>query len=98
MQIFLTIIAGVFVFILSHNYPNPFNPSTIIEFDLPIAANVRIDVYNTTGQNIQTLLNEKMQAGHREVEFYAQNLSSGIYFYRLEAGDFQDVKKMILIK
>jgi hypothetical protein len=98
MQIFLTIIAGVFVFILSHNYPNPFNPSTIIEFDIPKATNVKIEVYNMAGQKIETLLSRRMPAGHHEVDFNAQKLSSGIYFYRIEAGEFQDVKKMILIK
>jgi len=83
---------------LYQNYPNPFNPSTTIEYDLPKATDVRIEVYNTSGQKIQTLLNEKLAAGSHQVEFNAQNLSSGIYFYRIEAGEFQDVKKMILIK
>ena len=85
-------------FELSQNYPNPFNPSTTIEFDLPKFSNVRIEVYNLTGQKVQTLLNKKMTAGSHRLEFNAQNLSSGVYFYRIEAGEFQDVKKMILIK
>jgi len=85
-------------YLLYQNYPNPFNPSTTIEFDLPKAANVRIEAYNIAGQKIKTLLNKKMLSGRHEVEFNAQNLSSGIYFYRIEAGEFQDVKKMILIR
>jgi hypothetical protein len=83
---------------LSQNYPNPFNPSTTIRYNLPQSSYVTIEVYNITGQKIQTLLNDKMAAGSHQIEFNAQNLSSGVYFYRIEAGEFQDVKKMILIK
>ncbi len=85
-------------FYLSQNYPNPFNPSTKITFALPKAETVKIDVFNIRGQKIETLLNQHMKAGIHEVEFNAENLSSGIYFYRIEAGEFQDVKKMILIR
>ena len=85
-------------FKLFQNYPNPFNPSTSIEFTLPKANDVRVEVFNIAGQNIETLLNKSMPAGYHEVEFNAQNLSSGIYFYKIQAGKFQDVKKMILIK
>jgi photosystem II stability/assembly factor-like uncharacterized protein len=85
-------------FHLSQNYPNPFNPSTTINFDLPKTSDVRIEVYNITGQKVVTLLNKKMPAGNHQVEFNAQNLSSGVYFYRIEAGEFQDVKKMILLR
>jgi photosystem II stability/assembly factor-like uncharacterized protein len=85
-------------FRLSQNNPNPFNPSTKIKFSLPQTYNVRIDIYNTLGQNIKTILNEKRQAGDHEFEFNAQNLASGVYYYRIEAGDFQDVKKMVLLK
>jgi len=92
-------------FSLYQNYPNPFNPSTTIEFALPKAEIVTIEVYNTLGQRVEIILNQPMKAGHREIEFNAHNLSSGIYFYRIEVvdparrtGEFQDVKKMILIK
>jgi hypothetical protein len=85
-------------FQLFQNYPNPFNPSTTIEFDLPKSSDVRIEVYNITGQKIQTLLDEKMSAGNHQVEFMAGNLSSGVYFYKIEKDEFQDVKKMIMIK
>jgi photosystem II stability/assembly factor-like uncharacterized protein len=83
---------------LSQNYPNPFNPSTTIKYNLPKPELVKIEVYNIAGQIIQTLLNKNMSAGSHEIEFNAQNLSSGIYYYRIEAGEFQDVKKMILLK
>jgi hypothetical protein len=85
-------------FVVYQNYPNPFNPSTKIKFALPKPEIVKIEVYNTLGQIIKILLNQHMRAGFHEVEFNAQNLSSGIYYYRIEAGEFQDVKKMILIK
>jgi hypothetical protein len=85
-------------FQLFQNYPNPFNPLTTIEFDLPKNSDVIIEVYNTTGQKINTLIKERMSAGSHLVEFNAQNLSSGVYFYRIEAGEYQDVKKMILIR
>ena len=85
-------------FSLGQNYPNPFNPSTKIKFALPKAEKVKIELYNTLGQNVRTLLNQRLKAGYHEVEFNAANLSSGIYFYRIEAGEFQDVKKMVLLK
>jgi photosystem II stability/assembly factor-like uncharacterized protein len=85
-------------FKLSQNYPNPFNPSTKIKFTLPKADKVKIELYNTLGQRVETLLKQNMKAGYHEVEFNAQNLSSGIYFYRIKAGEFQDVKKMVLLR
>ena len=85
-------------FSLSQNYPNPFNPSTKIKFTLPKPESVKIEVYNVIGQKVQTLLNKPMSAGYHELEFNGQNLSSGIYLYRIEAGEWKDVKKMILIR
>ena len=85
-------------FRLWQNYPNPFNPSTKIKFALPRPENVKIEVYNLIGQKVKTLLNQHMPAGFHEVEFNGQNLFSGIYWYSIEAGRFQDVKKMILLK
>jgi hypothetical protein len=84
--------------ILHQNYPNPFNPSTKIKFILPKPETVKIEVYNIIGQKIKTLLNKHMLAGYHEVEFNGQNLSSGIYLYRMEAGEYHDLKKMILLK
>jgi hypothetical protein len=83
---------------LLQNYPNPFNPSTIIEFDLPVAANVRIEVYSTLGQMVEILLDKPMSSGRHEVKFYAKHLPSGIYFYRIQSAEFQFVKKMVLLK
>ncbi len=85
-------------FALHQNYPNPFNPKTKIKFALPKPENIIINVYNTLGQRVETLLNRRLQAGNHEVEFNAENLSSGVYLYRIEAGEFQDVKKMILLR
>jgi hypothetical protein len=85
-------------FVLYQNYPNPFNPSTKIKFELPKPEIVKIEIYNIIGQKIEILLNKPMPAGHHEVEFNCINLSSGVYLYRIEAGAWQDVKKMVLIK
>ncbi len=85
-------------FKLSQNFPNPFNPNTTIEYTLPTAEKVKIDVFNLLGQKIETLINKQIPAGSHEIEFKALDLPSGIYLYRIKAGDFQQVKKMFLIK
>ena len=85
-------------FYLSQNCPNPFNPSTIIKFSLPRAGQIRIEIYNSLGQKVKTILNERMLAGEHEIEFEAQNLASGVYYYQIKAGEFKDMKKMVLIK
>ena len=82
---------------IHQNYPNPFNPSTKIKFALPKAETVKIEVYNIIGQKIKTLLNKPMPAGYHEIEFNGRNLSSGVYLYKIEAGKWSDVKKMILL-
>jgi len=83
---------------LSNAFPNPFNPSTKIIFTLPKPEEVKIEIYNTLGQKVEILLNQQMKSGNHEVEFNAKNFSSGVYFYRIEAGKFNDIKKMVLIK
>ena len=83
---------------LSQNFPNPFNPTTNISFNLPKASNVSLKVYDMLGQEVATVLNQFMNAGRFEVKFDASSLSTGIYTYSLSAGNFQSVKKMILIK
>ncbi len=80
------------------NHPNPFNPTTTISFNLPEAAHVRLDVYNVAGQRVASLLDESRRAGVHSVVFEASSLSSGIYFYRLMAGNKTEIKKMILIR
>ncbi len=85
-------------FELYQNYPNPFNPTTTIEFDLPEKVHVRLVVYDVLGREIKRLVDEELGAGKYEVKFDASNLSSGIYFYVLDAGKFRGVKKMVLMK
>ncbi len=85
-------------FMLYQNYPNPFNPSTKIKFVLVQPDIVLLEIFNTLGQKIATLLNKPMPAGNHEVEFNGQNLPRGIYYYRFQAGEFQHVKKMVLIR
>jgi len=85
-------------FNLSQNYPNPFNPATKISFDLPRNAKVKLSVYDITGKLAGELVNEQRAAGYYTVEFNGASLSSGTYFYAIEAGDFKSVKKMVLIK
>jgi photosystem II stability/assembly factor-like uncharacterized protein len=85
-------------FILSQNFPNPFNPFTKIKYSVPQISQVQIKIYDVLGNEIETLVNEEKPAGTYEVTWNAANLPSGVYFYQLWAGDFVDTKKMILIK
>jgi len=83
---------------LYQNYPNPFNPVTKIKFGLPKNDNVKLVVYDVLGREIIVFVNEYKTANTYEVDFDGTNLSSGIYFYKLEATDFFAVKKMLLVK
>ncbi|MBK6536818.1 MAG: T9SS type A sorting domain-containing protein [Ignavibacteria bacterium] len=83
---------------LIQNYPNPFNPSTKISFDLPVEGNVTLKVFNTSGKEVAVLVNETRSAGYYSVNFNASNLSSGVYYYRLEAAGITETKRMILAK
>ena len=85
-------------FALYQNYPNPFNPNTKISYTIPTASNIRIIVYNYLGQTVKVLENGFKIAGNYSINFDASNLPSGIYLYKLEAGQFSQVKKMILMK
>ena len=85
-------------FSLSQNYPNPFNPTTTIEFDLPRAINVDLIVYDNLGRKVKTLVEGVQPAGYHKAVFDAQGLSSGMYYYRIAAGDFVKVKKLILLR
>lgn len=85
-------------FALHQNYPNPWNPSTTLRYDLPWNAFVTITVYNTLGQQVAQLVNEEQEVGYHEVLFRGDGLSSGVYFYRLTAGEFTATKKLIMLK
>ena len=87
-----------FTYSLAQNYPNPFNPMTNISYSIPKSGMVTLKVYNTLGMEIATLVNEVKQAGNNTITFNAAGLSSGVYFYRIESGDFVDIKKMVLLK
>jgi len=85
-------------FSLSQNYPNPFNPVSRIRYSLPHNSPVQLKVYDILGKEIKTIVNEEQDAGSYEVEFDGSKLSSGIYFYRINAGEYTSVKKMLLLK
>jgi hypothetical protein len=91
-----------FGFALSNNYPNPFNPSTKIRYEIPAAEKVSIKIYDVLGNEIKTLVDEFKDAGYYEVDFSAvggaDNLSSGVYFYRIVSGSFSETKKMVLMR
>jgi photosystem II stability/assembly factor-like uncharacterized protein len=86
------------VFSLEQNYPNPFNPGTSIRYSLPQRAHVELVVFNTLGQRVAMLVREEQEPGHHEVPFEASGLASGVYLYRLTAGDFVHTKKLLLLR
>jgi len=83
---------------LSQNYPNPFNPKTTINYELPITNYVVLTVYDALGQKIKMLVNRKQEAGRHKIEWNAENLKSGVYFYQITVGGYSEVKKCILVK
>jgi photosystem II stability/assembly factor-like uncharacterized protein len=83
---------------LSQNYPNPFNPTTKINFSIPTSGNVKLIVYNTVGEEVTVLLNQSLNVGNYVVDFDATHLTSGVYFYTLQAESFTETKKMVLLK
>jgi hypothetical protein len=83
---------------LFDNYPNPFNPNTIINYELQITNSVDLSIYNSLGQKVATLVTGKQSAGFHQVEWDASGFASGVYFYKLQAGEFVRVKKMILMR
>ncbi len=80
------------------NYPNPFNPTTAIEYSIPENGNVNLEIFNTLGEKIKTLVNSYKSAGNYKVNLDAEALPGGIYYYRIESGNFSSVKKMILLR
>ena len=85
-------------FDLEQNYPNPFNPITTISYYLPNASKVSLKVYDILGNEVSILVDEFQGPGKYNIDFKAKNLTSGVYFYCLQAGEFSDTRKMILIK
>lgn len=85
-------------FELQQNYPNPFNPTTTISFSIPNSEFVKLSIYNTLGQQVATLVNEQLNAGQYKLLFDASNLVSGIYYYRIEAGNFSSTKRLVLLR
>jgi len=85
-------------FLLYQNFPNPFNPSTSINFSLPVNVRVRINIYNSLGELVSEVINKELEAGYHKILFGGASIPSGIYFYRLQAGNFIETKKMILMK
>ena len=90
-------------FALQQNYPNPFNPVTKIKFEIPqdikrVTQYVKLIIYDALGKELQVLVNEILNAGLYETEFNGNNFASGVYFYKLESGDFVETKRMILLK
>jgi hypothetical protein len=103
---FGALLTGVFMesnsvpnkFALEQNYPNPFNPSTTIRYTIPAKSNVTIKIYNVLGQQIESLVNMDQTAGSYVIQYNASRLATGVYFYELRAGDYRNVKKMLLLK
>jgi hypothetical protein len=85
-------------FSLQQNYPNPFNPSTKIKYNIPSAGNVTIKVFDVLGEEVKTLVDEYKDAGSYEADFFANDLSSGIYFYRIVSSGYNEIKKMVLLR
>ncbi|MDD5715220.1 MAG: T9SS type A sorting domain-containing protein, partial [Patescibacteria group bacterium] len=85
-------------FTLNQNYPNPFNATTVISYSLPVAAHVRLDVYNILGQKVATLVDAQHNAGQHNISWVADQYSSGVYFYRIQTPEATQTKKMLLLK
>jgi hypothetical protein len=83
---------------LFQNYPNPFNPSTLIRYSVPKTSDVKIEIFDLFGRNISTLVNVRKSAGEYSINFDGTNLASGVYLYKLETGNYFEVKKMVLMK
>ena len=88
----------VYEYSLAQNYPNPFNPKTIISYSLKNESNVEIEIFNSIGEKTLTLFKGVQQVGNHTIEWNADKFASGIYFYRIKAGDFSQTRKMMLLK
>ena len=94
----IEVVSVILKYDLAQNFPNPFNPSTLITYSIPTSSNVIINVYNILGELIKTLVSGYQEAGSYKVNFDAGGLSNGIYFYKMQSGNFVQIKKMLLLK
>jgi hypothetical protein len=99
----VNVVAVPYEFALHQNYPNPFNPVTRINFDLPEASHVQLFIYDILGREVTSLVNEVQEPGYRSITWhgtdaFGRNVGAGMYFYSIQAGDFRQVKKMVLLK
>ena len=85
-------------FKLGQNYPNPFNPQTVIGYQLPVSSDVELSIYNILGQKVTTLVSEMQKAGYYKVEWDASGFASGVYIYKIKAGDYTYARKMMLLR
>jgi hypothetical protein len=85
-------------FALSQNYPNPFNASTTIQYALPEPSDITVEIYDILGRKIETLIHGEQSAGYHQIIWNADDQSSGTYFYRIQAGDYTETKKMALLR
>ncbi len=83
---------------LDQNYPNPFNPSSMIRYSIPKSGHVKLQVYDVLGKEVATLVNEVKAVGHYNVVFNADHLASGVYYYRIKSNNFENTKKLILLR
>ncbi len=97
-DIVTTVLENISTFALEQNYPNPFNPTTMISYTIPERVNVKLKIYDMIAQQVAELVNSSQEAGHYQVTFDGSDLPSGVYFYKLEAGNFVEVKKFMLVK
>jgi hypothetical protein len=85
-------------FVLNQNFPNPFNPATEIKFDVPKQSHIKLSIFDISGKLVETLIDEEMAASSYSITWNAGRYSSGVYFYKLDADGYSDVRKMILTK
>ena len=85
-------------FHLAQNFPNPFNPKTVISYQLPVSSEVELSIYSLLGQKVATLVSKKQPAGKHQVQWDAFGFASGIYYYMIKAGEFKQVRKMVLVR
>jgi len=85
-------------YMLEQNYPNPFNPTTVVRYQVPVASTVRLVVYDILGRELSVLVNERKAPGSYSVKFDASGLASGVYLYRLQAGNFVQTKKALVVR